>query len=290
MQNLLKVFQQYALEWGLNLPEAVVFDYLYEATAWADPVILDGRTWYWLSRTKAAKDLLLLSGSKTREKIVDKLKAGEPLTAEDGDTFYRHYKSLSKKGLIKLSKASGKDCYILTEKAKNWNKVQHGKFSEYPENYPAYNYIELSNSISSIPGKFSEHPEVTPDARSIPGKLPPEEVRIQTALKACTEYFKEWPDMKTALLERIRLKLTQEEFEEQLESWIRHNSQNLIFMQDPTKQISKSFQRWLGNTKNFTFKKPKPKPKVDRSKAKKSFKRSGSLPPEVAALARQKKV
>lgn len=235
MRILLQVYQKQALEWGLNLPEAIVFNYLFEATAWADTVILAGHPWYWVSRVKAASDLLLLSKT-AREKV----ERGEKITASDADTFYRHYKSLEKKGLIELSLVEGKDCFKFTEKARNWGTSEHSE--KFPTN-TIYN-----NTIDSIyVGKISEQSEVPPGQLN----LPPEERAIQQAIHKCKAWLNEWPAMKKSLMDGAKAKEGDLDFMAELESWVRHNSQNLIFMQNPTLAIPKSFAMWLMRSKQW---------------------------------------
>lgn len=219
-----------AIEFGLNLSEAYVFDYLYDAPAWAEPITWDGKTWYWVARQKTMEDLPLLSKSRST------------------DTVYRHYKNLKEKGLVFLMKVGDKDCIRITEKGKLW---KFGKISEPAEKFPTYNSNNLSNTnreylsekFPSV-GKISEPADVGVD-------LPPEELRIKIALNDANLYFKQWPAMKDTLLERVRIKLDDDQFYLELENWIRHNSKNGILMQDIPGYISKSFGLWLSRAKSF---------------------------------------
>lgn len=244
MQNVIQVFQAKALEWDINLSEAAVFDYLWNATSWAEPVIIAGSPYYWVSRTAAAKDLLLLSKSARL-----KIKAGKELDAKDADTFYRHYKSLEKKGLIRLEKLGNKDCFQLTEKSKSWTTYQVGKISEQSEKNPTYK-LYTSNNSNSIVGKISEQSETPVKLEG----LPPQEQKIEVALHKCKEFFENWPAMKVNYLEGAKIRPGQIDFDQELRKWISHNSLNVMFMQSPTNHITKSFQSWLINAGRYAKK------------------------------------
>lgn len=78
-------------------------------------------------------------------------------------------------------------------------------------------------------------------------KLSPTEMKVQDALKKAKKHFEDWPDDKRIYLERAKIKEDDEgfNFDDQLEQWIRHFSDNLMLLQNPERHLAKSFQTWL---------------------------------------------
>ena len=117
MKYSINIDQINSLAWDLNLSEAAVFTYLFHVPTWADPVLIDGQTFYFAARQKTCQDV--------------------PLISDKPDTIYRIYKSLAEKGVIEYLKHMGKDCMKITEKGKGWNSeknpsitIELGKKSE----------------------------------------------------------------------------------------------------------------------------------------------------------------
>ena len=101
------------LEWGINANQGALFDLLYQASSWADTVILDNEVYYHVSRNLVIEEL--------------------PLYYDKPDTVYRHLKDLNEKGLIVYRKEGKKDIMKLTEKGKEWNKKLGNKSEKKPE-------------------------------------------------------------------------------------------------------------------------------------------------------------
>ena len=112
-------------EWGLNAPEALVFDWLVNLATWADHMVIDDRLFYFASRNKAAEEL--------------------PTISTKPDTFYRHYRSIEKRGLCTFEKVLDKD-YVHVPK-KIGNEWRMGGTSEHSENFPS-NLGNISESSS----------------------------------------------------------------------------------------------------------------------------------------------
>jgi len=111
-----------SMEWGLTLQEAYLFSWIYTLPSWAENCYIDGKLFYFASKTKACEELSILT---------DKI-----------DTMYRHYSALERKELIVIKKVDNKDYVLLTDKAKTWNlydKNKLGKFSDHSEINPTYN-------------------------------------------------------------------------------------------------------------------------------------------------------
>lgn len=92
------------LEWGLNANQGAVFDLFNQMASWAQATILDGVTYYWISR----------------ERVVEEL----PLYCQKTDTVYRYFKDFAEKGLIIYQKIGNQDLVSITEKGAEWNSVR----------------------------------------------------------------------------------------------------------------------------------------------------------------------
>lgn len=122
MQYTIKINQPKATEWGLNLQQATLFDFLYELPSWADCHILNGLDYHWITYSKIISEMPILSQHK--------------------DTIYRYMKFLSDKGLIEIQQ-QGLNIFVrTTRKGKVWNrdaaeKQALGKKSEGSEKNPS---------------------------------------------------------------------------------------------------------------------------------------------------------
>lgn len=141
MQFTVLINQARSLEWGLNPQQAILFSFLYEATAWADQVEKGGQFYWYMAKNKVITEL--------------------PLLTDKPDTVYRLMKQLEKLGLITVTRAGHQLVYSLQEKAKSWNKTSKnsGNISEnegdkITEKNPKKGQISEENPPNS--GKFSE--------------------------------------------------------------------------------------------------------------------------------------
>ena len=89
------------MEWKLNAQQGILFSLLYDCSNWAKEVIVDGQTYYFISRNLVINEL--------------------PMFFEKPDTVYREFKKLFEKGLIKYIKKDKMDLIRITEKGKEWN-------------------------------------------------------------------------------------------------------------------------------------------------------------------------
>lgn len=89
------------MEWQLNAQQGILFSLLYDCSNWAKEVIVDGQTYYFVSRNLVINEL--------------------PMFFEKPDTVYREFKKLFEKGLIKYKKNEKMDLIKITEKGKEWN-------------------------------------------------------------------------------------------------------------------------------------------------------------------------
>lgn len=135
MKYSINIDQINSLAWDLNLSEAAVFTYLFNVPTWADPVLIDGKTFYFAARQKTCQDV--------------------PLISDKPDTIYRIYKSLAEKGVIEYLKHMGKDCMKITEKGKGWNS----------EKNPS-NVVELGKKSESTRKIFRKDSEINPTYKS----------------------------------------------------------------------------------------------------------------------------
>lgn len=103
MRYTLSINQRKTQEWGLNINLGALMDLINQAYTWAEPVMLDGRLYYWMSRNKVIAEI--------------------PSAYSKADTVYRAFRTLKEKGLIYYTKQSKRDLVALTEKGKTWNVV-----------------------------------------------------------------------------------------------------------------------------------------------------------------------
>lgn len=103
MQYTISIDQTRAIEWGLSLPQAMLFDYLTRLSTWAKATTLGGQTFFCFRRTKLAAEL--------------------PLVSESAATFKRHIKALADKELIEVRHIDTTPYLRVTEKGSEWNRV-----------------------------------------------------------------------------------------------------------------------------------------------------------------------
>lgn len=83
-----------------NVNQAIVFDLLTHASTWADPIRIDEKLYWWVSRQSICRELELLSMRP--------------------DTAYRHLKGLAELKLIDYKKDGKKDCIAITELGRSY--------------------------------------------------------------------------------------------------------------------------------------------------------------------------
>ena len=158
-------------EWGLNLAQGALMDLLNQASGWAEPQVVDGQVYYWVSRNKIVNEI--------------------PVAYSKPDTVYRSLKLIAEKGLITHIKDGKKDLMRLTDKGKTWNEkgteqgdAKLGNKSELPkkteinpnklgnksENHseinPTYKNTNTNKSISNKNTKASKFKPVKPESVS----------------------------------------------------------------------------------------------------------------------------
>lgn len=90
-----------ALEWGINMTQAALFDLINECASWASTVTINGVTFYWVSRQLVIEEL--------------------PLVFRKKDAVYRTLKVLEEKGLVETAKMDGRDYVRITPEGAKWN-------------------------------------------------------------------------------------------------------------------------------------------------------------------------
>jgi len=90
-----------ALEWGINMTQAALFDLINECASWASTVSINGVTFYWVSRQLVIEEL--------------------PLVFRKEDAVYRTLKVLEEKGLVETAKMDGRDYVRITPEGAKWN-------------------------------------------------------------------------------------------------------------------------------------------------------------------------
>lgn len=132
---------------SLTVGEGALMDCLNQLSSWANDVVLDGKTYYHISRNKVIEEL--------------------PFFYKQPDTVYRSFKSLEKKELIEYRTHHRKDLVRLTALGKGWNKL--GNKSELTPNSEMNptklgNESELTDTTSSPinPKKSANNSEMNP--------------------------------------------------------------------------------------------------------------------------------
>jgi len=115
MQFTVMINQTKAIEWGMNAQQAMLFAFIYQVPSWARPVVVDGKTYYAISKAKIIEEL--------------------PLLTDKPDTAYRLLKALEVIEVITLSSTPKITLIRLTEKGREWNRSDFypsevGNFSE----------------------------------------------------------------------------------------------------------------------------------------------------------------
>jgi hypothetical protein len=122
MQFTVLINQARALEWGMSAQQAMLFAFIHQVPTWARPVVVEGKTFYAISKAKIVEEL--------------------PLLTDKPDTAYRILKALEVIEVIDLSNTSKITLIRITEKGRLWNRSENlpikvGKSSEVrSENLP----------------------------------------------------------------------------------------------------------------------------------------------------------
>lgn len=134
MQFTVMINQTKAIEWGMNAQQAMLFAFIYQVPSWARPVVVEGKTFYAISKLKITEEL--------------------PLLTDKPDTAYRLLKALEVIEVITLSSTPKITLIRLTEKGREWNRsekypMQVGKISDagsekYPTNQITSNQLTIN--------------------------------------------------------------------------------------------------------------------------------------------------
>lgn len=132
---------------ALTSSEGALMDLFNQLSSWANDEVVDGKTFYHISRNK----------------VIDEL----PFFFEKPDTVYRAFKSLSEKNLVEYFKKNKKDYIRLSRLGKGWNKL--GNISENKPNSEINpskfgNISEFIDTPSTLanPQKTVNHSEINP--------------------------------------------------------------------------------------------------------------------------------
>lgn len=139
MQYSIFINQVKSLEWGINTQQAILFGFLHNAASWAFSSVVDGVTYYSLSKSKICTEL--------------------PLLTDKPDTVYRMLKDLAVRGLILTTVINNRTYVAITKKGATWAtsapyetpEKEVGKKSEAPQKR-----AEKAGEKSEHVGKLSE--------------------------------------------------------------------------------------------------------------------------------------
>ncbi|WP_445362077.1 hypothetical protein ACJJIQ_00155 (plasmid) [Microbulbifer sp. ANSA003] len=195
MQFTIRINQARALEWGLNVQQAVLFDFLYGCPSWADLTEVDGKIYTFVSRTKIIEEL--------------------PLLTDKPDTAYRLLCQLQKLGLIHYIKHNGQDLVAVTDLGKTWNRTDDAKGTE--KNSSAGNDSEKSGKKSEqTRKKIRKTSEKNPTYQNTNNQPTKDQSKTRTTEAERLDYSS-WPEMPSrqvfddwvAVRKDKKLKLTQ---------------------------------------------------------------------------------
>ncbi|GHZ69159.1 Primosomal protein I [Vibrio cholerae] len=107
MRFSLYINQEKAMQWGLNIQQAILFSYIHDLPTWGKSFVVSGEVYYW-------------SG---KDKIISEL----PILTDKPDTIKRHMAALEKLGLIERTVCQNRALVRVTDKGKQWNKSEEGR-------------------------------------------------------------------------------------------------------------------------------------------------------------------
>ena len=117
-----------------NVNQAIVFDLLTHASTWAEPIRIDEKLYWWVSRQYICRQLELLSMRP--------------------DTAYRHLKGLAELKLIDYKKDGKKDCIAITELGRSYigNKSEKARkeIRKDSEKNPTYNTFSDNTTNNTV--------------------------------------------------------------------------------------------------------------------------------------------
>ena len=123
-----------------NVNQAIIFDLLTNASTWAEPIRIDEKLYWWVSRQYICRQLELLSMRP--------------------DTAYRHLKGLAELKLIDYQKEGKKDCIAITELGRSYigNKSEKARkeIRKDSEKNPTYNTFSDNTTNNSAYTEFFE--------------------------------------------------------------------------------------------------------------------------------------
>ncbi|WP_332399267.1 hypothetical protein [Vibrio metschnikovii] len=106
MRFSLFINQAKAMEWGLNVQQAILFSYLHDLPTWGKYTVINGEAFWWSGKDKVICEL--------------------PILTDKPDTVKRHMAALEKAGLIERITHQNRPLVRITDKGKQWNKHEGG--------------------------------------------------------------------------------------------------------------------------------------------------------------------
>ena len=123
----------------MSAQQAMLFAFIYQVPSWARPVVVDGKTFYAISKAKIIEEL--------------------PLLTDKADTAYRILKAIEVIEVIEVSSTSKITLIRITDKGREWNRSENnptylGRISDLTSEESPTNQI-TSNQITRIKNKTS---------------------------------------------------------------------------------------------------------------------------------------
>lgn len=101
MVEIVRIDLERSNEWGLTLPESYLFSVLATLPSWSKNILIEGEAYY-PAPLESVRDCI-------------------PLVSDKVDTFYRIFKSLSEKNIIKIRRIKNIQFIQLTDKGSQWD-------------------------------------------------------------------------------------------------------------------------------------------------------------------------
>jgi len=245
-----------SLEWGMNPSQAIAFAFCYTLPSWAEPIIVEGKVFYFASRNKVLEEAPMISPRKS------------------ADTVYRHFRALDKIGVIEYVKEGKKDLIRITKKGAKWNSENfpsygRKKIRDIPENFPT-NKITKDNTLHAREGGADPSSDwegrVMEDRELVESRLEWEsraEERYVAAKDEVNEFLKDNPGKLKFAMKMAGVSLSDEDVMKELNLWLLHNANRPQVMLDAPNRIifgKYSFTLWL--SRKYTKDKYEGKEKV----------------------------
>ena len=229
------------LEWGINANQGALFDLLYQASSWAETVILDNEVYYHVSRNLVIEEL--------------------PLYYNKPDTVYRSFGDLHDRGLIVYRKDGKKDLMKLTEKGKEWNKKLGNKSEKKPKfGNESEKKPKFGNESEKTRNEIRKTSDSNPTNNNINNNINNNNIIDNNIYSLVIDYFNKktgkkyranTKDIQKLIKARIKEEYTIEDFykviDNKVKTWL-HDKKMIYYLRPKTLFAGDNFQNYLNES------------------------------------------